>query len=127
MDNPSLNQLQDHLNAKSQQADTMRKDIAEMKQKVEIMEKQLADFIGENQGIQLDGKQPLRQFIVKVLSESNEPLTVNVIADLVIEAGYKTTAPANNFRNIIHQTLGKGDDFRRVTKSKVRPARYTVE
>jgi septal ring factor EnvC (AmiA/AmiB activator) len=124
MDSPTLSQIQNQLNAKSEQIESLRNDLAQVKQKIVVMEKQLAELVGE---IRFDPSQPLRQFVAKVLSETNEPLTVSQIAELVREAGYNSKAPEVNFKSMVQAVLTKGDDFRRVTKANARPARYAIE
>lgn len=73
----------------------------------------------------LKGK-PLRVYVKSVLMNSNEPLTVKDIEELVLEAGYVTTSK-KNFRTIILQSLIKDSEFKRVTKPRTKPARYTLE
>lgn len=67
----------------------------------------------------------LEDFLVEVLQNSNEPLTAKELADLVIEAGYKTKAK-KNFVGIILQTLVRSPVIRRATRGKTRPTRYAL-
>lgn len=71
-------------------------------------------------------QKPLKIFIKNVLNNANEPLTVKEIAEFVLESGYKTTS-SKNFRNIVQQAIINDAEFKRKTKPKTRPARYTFE
>lgn len=70
-------------------------------------------------------KTTLEDFLVEVLQNSNEPLTAKELADLVVEAGYKTKSK-KNFVGIILQTLVRSPAIRRATRGKTRPTRFSL-
>lgn len=70
----------------------------------------------------------LRDHVTKVLGESNEPLTVALISDLVLANGYTTKAKNKlNFQRQVHEILQNSTDtFRRYTRKNTRPIRYCL-
>ena len=124
MENFTLNQIQEALNSKNQEIGVIKDEFTKLKESVASFEKRLYGVIGEQP--QKDPQKPLRIFVKTVLSNSNEPLTVAEVAELVLEAGY-LTASKKNFRNIVQQVLLGDDAFKRATRLKTRPVRYKLE
>jgi len=67
----------------------------------------------------------LHDYVMEVLENSNEPLTSKEIADLVLEKGYITEAKTA-FSNIVLHALTVSSDFRKATRGKRRPIRYSL-
>ena len=121
---PSLSDLQQLLSNRSAEADGIKTDLEQARQLLASCDARLAKLVGGP--VQKEMQKSLRIFIKNVLNSSNEPLTVKDIAELVLEAGYKTSS-AKNFRNIVQQCLLNDSEFKRKTKPKTRPARYALE
>ena len=71
---------------------------------------------GRPHGISNEGRS-LEDFMVDVLQNSNEPLTAKEVADLVLDAGYKTKSK-KNFVNIVLQAMVRSVFIRRATRVK---------
>jgi hypothetical protein len=122
---PSLPQLQEILANRSLEAESIKSDIAKAKELVESCETRLNKLMGVPP-IEEQGKfKPLREFIRDALNQSNEPLTVKEITELVLEAGYKTNSNGN-FPTIVQQTIYNDAVIKRKTKPKSRPVRYAL-
>jgi hypothetical protein len=120
-----LNQLQQGLTSNREEAESIKSDLDKAKELLASCDNRLQILFGE-QKVENQGQKPLRVWIKNILNNSNEPLTVKEIAELVLEAGYKTSSK-QNFRNIVQQTIMNDSEFRRRTKPKLRPARYALE
>lgn len=126
MDQLSLSQLQQLLNARSQEAEDIKSDLEQAKALIASCDNRLSKICGTTMSHKGGVQKPLKIFVKNVLNTSNEPLTVREIAELVLEAGYKT-ASVKNFRNIVQQVLLADAEFKRKTRPKARPARYSLE
>jgi hypothetical protein len=124
MDTLSLTQLEEYVSAQKQEVADIKLNISEIKVKLAECENRLAVLTGVKQ-LKKGDQPPLRQFIVKALSESNEPLTIDQIANLVLEAGYITSS-IKNFRHIVYNILSSNADFKQTNRPKVKPYRYTL-
>jgi len=74
----------------------------------------------------LPEKKQLRDCIIEILENSNEPLTAKEIADLLEEVGYTTRALKKHWPTMILQCLANSPEFRRVTRYRCRPTRYDL-
>lgn len=124
MDNPSLSQLQQLLTNNSGEAASIKIDLEKARQLIQSCDQRLVKLVGGP--FHKESQKPLKIFVKNVLNNTNEPLTVKEIVELVLEAGYKTTS-GKNFRNIVQQALTNDAEFKRKTKPKTRPARYAFE
>ncbi len=79
---------------------------------------------GRPGGVANNGRS-LEDFIIEVLQNSNEPLSAKEVAELVLDAGYRT-ASKRNFVNIVLQALVRSPSIRRFTRGKTRPTRYVL-
>jgi hypothetical protein len=125
VDNISLSEINQALDTKNQEIETLKADVQSAKQLLISIEFRLRKVVGEPVATQPPEKKSLRTAISEVLSNANESLTVAEVAELVLENGYATQSK-DNFKNIVQQALS-GDEFRRVTKPKQRPSRYAME
>ena len=123
--NLTLQQLQDLLLSHTEEMKDIKSDFSKAKELLASVDERLRKLCGVEEEKE-EEKKPLRVWVKSVLNNANEPLTVKEIAELVLEAGYKTTSK-QNFRNIVQQTILNDSEFRRKTKPKLRPARYAVE
>lgn len=134
MDNPSLQEILAQVQAKNDEANSLMSELSAAKnelsaatEKVTQLEKRLVEFIGKPVVAQKQAtEQPsLKEVVIKLLNDANENLTVKEIADIVLEQGYETNS--KNFLAVVHQLLYANDDvFKRATRPKTRPARYTT-
>jgi DNA-directed RNA polymerase specialized sigma54-like protein len=118
----TLIEMTKQLNAKTQDIESLKADLATAKQLIASIDSRLKDVVGFSIPVE---KKSLKSAISDVLNNSNEPLTVAEIAELVLENGYLTQSK-DNFKNMVQQALN-GDEFNRVTKPKQRPSRYAIE
>jgi hypothetical protein len=121
---PSLAELQDLLSSRTTEVQVIQAEVEKARAILASCDVRLAKLIGSP--VQRETQKPLKTFIKNILNTTNEPLTVKEITELVLEAGYKT-ASTKNFRNIVQQALANDAEFKRKTRPKTRPARYTVE
>lgn len=124
----TLPQLQEILASRSQEAESIKADIAKAKELLESCDARINKILGvvTPEPVDVPKHKPLRQFIRDVLNQSNEALTVKEIMELVLEAGYKTNSNGN-FSNIVQQAIYSDAEIKRRTKPKIRPARYAME
>lgn len=125
---PSLPQLQEILTNRSQEAEKIKADIATAKELLASCEDRLNKLLGVSTPAPEPAEpkyKPLRQFVRDILNQSNEPLTVKEISELVLEAGYKTAS--ENFNNIVHTTIYNDKEIKRRTKPNMRPVRYSLD
>ncbi len=123
----SLPQLQEILANSSIEAENIKSDIAKARELLESCDARLNKLMGVQPSLEQPSKyKPLRLFIRDVLNQSNEPLTVKEITELVLEAGYKTNS-ASNFPTIVQQTIYNDNVIKRKTKPKSRPVRWALE
>lgn len=71
-------------------------------------------------------RKQLRDYIIEVLENSNEPLTANEIAELLGDSDYKSRAARKNWPTMILQCLTTSPEFKRATRYRSRPSRYTL-
>ena len=121
---PSLNELQELLSSRYQEVDDIKADLQKANELITSCNERLNNLIG--QPAAKAPQKSLRMFIKDILGNTNEPLTVKEISELVLEAGYKTNA-TTNFRSMVQQAILKDAEFKRRTKPKTRPARYGLE
>src|SRR5688572_757401 len=117
---------------------SMREDVAKLVERMTNVEKLLiaqspveqsseatTDVKKRRRGRPSKNDRPLHDYVMEVLETSNEPLTAKEIADLVLEKGYVTEAKTA-FANIVLHALTVSADFRKATRGKRRPIRYTL-
>jgi hypothetical protein len=132
MENLTLGQLGALLSLKNKEVEDIKADLASAKSQlasanawISSTEQKLLKLEGKETVVANNEPKPLRLFIKDALANSNEPLTVKEVEELVLEAGYKTKS--KTFRNLVFQVLFRDNEFKRVTKPKTRPVRYTLE
>ncbi len=112
------------LSSKDQEVDAIKTDIAQAEVFIASAKLKLASLLGSSPETSLKGR-TLKTFIKSVLANSNEPLTIKEIEELVLEAGYTTNS--KYLRSIILNNLVRDSEFKRVTKPRTKPSRYILE
>jgi len=122
MDNPNLSELQQILTINTEEAASIREDVDKARELLASCDARLIKLLGAPAPKQ---QKPLKHYIIQVLDNANEPLTVKEIAEFVLENGYKTTS--ENFNNVVFQVLRNDAAFKRKTRPKTKPARFAHE
>lgn len=129
-------QIQEQLDAGKQEVEQVRIDLVEAKKELQGVLNVARELQQTIHGLEeklnrLCGlpasaapTDTLRDCLVRILQNANEPLTVSDLAGLALESGYKTRSK-KHFNCIVAQCLS-GEGFRRVTKAKTRPARFAA-
>lgn len=78
------------------------------------------------QNSQVVNSKTLKDFVVEVLENSNEPLTTSEIVELVLESGFKTTADRKNLPTMVLQVLTRNKEFKKATRGPTKPYRYKI-
>ena len=122
MENPNLSELQQILTSNTEEAASIRADLEKARELLASCETRLIKLVGAPAPRQ---QKTLKDYVKQALDNSNEPLTVKEIAELVLESGYKTTS--DNFNSVVFQILRNDAVFKRKTRPKTRPARFSHE
>jgi hypothetical protein len=132
----SLGQMLNQLTAVKIEADNVRAEICELRTEFNDRINKLEDRLFALVGVtpppappreSPDEQPPLWHWIRTVLTNSNEPLTVREIAQLVLEAGYVTTSDNEGFVAVVQQCLvvKQAKNFQRVKGRPKRPTRWS--
>ena len=87
-----------------------------------VIEQKLDQLLSKKK-IHLNDGKPLKEWIVELFKNSNEPLTAKEVADLLLDAGYKTLS--KKFAHVVLNTLASYPEFRKATKKR-KPFRFTL-
>jgi len=120
MDQPNLSQLQQILSSNTEEAASIRADLDKARELLASCDERLTKLVGAPPP--KEPRKTLKQYIKQVLDASNEPLTVKEIAELIVEAGYKTASM--NITNMVLGALSNDAAFKRKTRPNTKPARF---
>jgi hypothetical protein len=119
----SLSEVSSQLSKYSYEVEDIRRELNRIKvesnSKIAVLQGRLDKLIGTGHT-----QKPLKEYVLNILNESCEPLTVNEITQLVLEAGYKTQS--KNFKKIVFLALTSSKNIFKATRAKTRPTRFEV-
>lgn len=119
----SISEVSSQLSKYSYEAEEIRKELNKVKvdvnTKIAVLQARLDKLIGTG-----TNQKTLKEYVVNILNESCEPLTVKEITQLVYEAGYKTQA--KDFQKVVFHAIVNNKKVSRATKTGTRPSRFEL-